>query len=66
MWDKREKKVFNIEIYFSITIGVMIIIGSLVRILKQRKNIKINIFMMIVGITLVVCGIYLILTGINK
>lgn len=57
---------FNIEIYFSITIGVMIIIGSLVRILKQRKNIKINIFMMIVGITLVVCGIYLILTGINK
>ena len=44
----------------------MIIMGSLFRILNQRKNIKMNVFIMIVGITLVGCYIYLISTGINK
>lgn len=56
----------NIEIYFDIAIGVMIIICCLVRILNKRQNIKMNIFVMIVGISLVVaCVIVLIFTDIR-
>jgi len=58
--------VINIEIYFDIAIGVMIIICCLVRILNKRQNIKMNIFVMIVGISLVVaCVIVLIFTDIR-
>ena len=56
----------NIEIYFDIAIGVVIIICCLVRILNKRQNIKMNIFLMIVGINLVVvCVIVLIFTDIR-
>jgi len=61
---KNKKKV--IEIYINIIIGVIIIICCLVKILYKQRNIKVDIFLMIAGIYMIVVNIYIIHKGIIR